>query len=214
MPWRRLLKASFLPREQKFFDLFEEGSANLLAAAHGLRDMATHYDEREARAAQLAEFEHRGDSITHRIMEQLHLTFVTPLDREDIVALTHSLDDMVDFIEGVAGTLVLYKIRALTPSAIKLIELVVKVAEEVATAVPKLRHRRDLKSILHHCVEINRLENEADEVLRVALADLFENGADAVDIIKWREIYEQLESSTDRGEDISDVLEGLVLKHA
>ena len=209
-----LLRFSFGPKEEKFYDLFEEGAANLLQAARALRDMVNREDEWKERAAQISDFEHKGDSITHRIMEQLHLTFVTPMDREDIVALAHSLDDMLDFIEGVAGTLVLYKIPTLTPPAVRLMDLALKIAEEVATAVPKLRQRRMLKSVLRHCVEINRLENEADEVLRAALAELFENGADAVKIIKWREVYEQLEGSTDRGEDISDVLEGLVLKHA
>lgn len=209
-----ILRFSFGPREEKFFDLFEEGAANLLASARALREMVNHDDQRAERAAQLADLEHKGDAITHRIMEQLHLTFVTPLDREDIVALAHSLDDMVDFIEGVAGTLVLYKIQAVTPLALRLTDLVLRIAEEVAEAVPKLRQRRMLKSVLRHCVEINRLENEADEVLRSALAELFENGTDAIKIIKWREVYEQLEGSTDRGEDISDVLEGLVLKHA
>lgn len=209
-----ILRFSFGPREEKFFDLFEEGAANLLASARALREMVNHEDQRAERAAQLADLEHKGDAITHRIMEQLHLTFVTPLDREDIVALAHSLDDMVDFIEGVAGTLVLYKIQAVTPLALRLTDLVLRIAEEVAEAVPKLRQRRMLKSVLRHCVEINRLENEADEVLRSALAELFENGTDAIKIIKWREVYEQLEGSTDRGEDISDVLEGLVLKHA
>jgi|SRR3990172_1222731 len=209
-----LLRFSFGPREEKFFDLFEEGAANLLAAARALRDMVDHEGEWTERAAQLTDLEHKGDSITHRIMEELHLTFVTPMDREDIVALAHSLDDMVDFMEGAGGTLVLYKIQSLTPFAVRLMDLILRIAEEVATAVPKLRHRRMLKSVLRHCVEINRLENEADDVLRSALAELFDNGADAIRIIKWREIYEQLEGSTDRGEDISDVLEGLVLKHA
>jgi len=209
-----LFKFSFIPREQKFYDLFEEGASNLLEGAHALLEMAKHYDEAPQRAAVVTEFEHRGDSITHRIIEQLHLTFVTPLDREDIVTLSHSIDDMLDHIEGAAGMLVLYKIKALEPNALALIDLVVRVAEEVNAAVPKLRRRRDLKSILRHCVEINRLENEADEVLRLALAHLFDNGSNAVEIIKWREIYELLEGATDRGEDISDVLEGLVLKHA
>lgn len=210
----RFPRFSFVPKEQKFFYLFEQGAANLLDAAHALRDMVDHYDERAHRAEQLAELEHKGDAITHQIVEQLHLTFVTPLDREDIVALAHSMDDMLDFLEGAAGTFVLYKIPALTPLSIKLIDLILKIAEEVAESVPRLRRRGELKGILRHCVEINRLENEADEVLRSALASLFEDGHDAVEIIKWREVYEQLEGTTDRGEDISDVLEGLVLKHA
>ncbi len=205
---------SFVPREQKFFDLFEEGAANLLEAARRLRELADHCDECGERAAQLKDLEHKGDQITHRIMEQLHLTFVTPLDREDIVALTQSLDDMLDFIEAVASMLMLYKIHALTPAAVKLVDLVLQSAEQVAMAMSKLRHRRELKSILRHCVEINRLENEADRVQRVALGELFDNGRDAVEVIKWKDIYEQLEGTTDRGEDISNVLEGLVLKHA
>jgi predicted phosphate transport protein (TIGR00153 family) len=209
-----LFRFSFVPREEKFYDMFEEGAANLLDAAKALREMVPSVEERPAQALHLADLEHKGDAITHRIIEQLHLTFVTPLDREDIVALANALDDLVDFVEGVAGMLVLYKIQAMTSHAERLIELIVRVAEELAVAIPKLRRRSELRSILRHCVEINRIENEADEVEREALAELFSNGFEAVDIIKWKDVYEQLEGTTDRGEDLSNVLEGLVLKHA
>ncbi len=209
-----LFNFSLIPRSDKFFDLFDEGAANLLATAQALREMADHADQFPDHAARLKELESKGDGVAHRIMEELYLTFVTPLDREDIVALAHSVDDMVDFIEAVAAMLVVYNVHSLRPQAVDLIDLSLRSAEEVAKAVPKLRQRRELKSILYHCVEINRLENEADRILRDALAELFRDDADAVEIVKWKDIYEQLESTTDRGEDIADVLEGLVLKHA
>ncbi|MBI2864009.1 MAG: DUF47 domain-containing protein [Chloroflexi bacterium] len=197
--------------------MFEEGSKNLLAASLALVDLIDNFEDVEKKVERLTDLEHVGDGITHKIFGQLHKTFVTPIDREDIALLAHSLDDVVDFIESAADTMVIYKVRQTTPAARELALRIVRVSEEVNKAIPMLRTKKMLMQVLEHCIEINRLENEADDIMRSALAELFDNcanGGSVLDAIKWREIYEQLESATDRGEDIANVLEGVVLKHA
>lgn len=204
----------FLPREERFFDLFEKGAANLRVAAAALQDLVDDYTQVEEKVRRIKDLEEAGDDIIHQIMGQLHRTFITPLEREDIALLAHSLDDVVDFIEGAASTMRIYRIPQPTPTSRKLATIVSGVAGEVEKSILRLRHRRELKGILEHCVEINRLENEADDLLQEALGELFNNTTDVIEIIKWREIYEQMENATDRGEDIANVLEGIVLSHA
>ena len=160
----------------------------------------------------MTELEHNGDAITHQVMEQLHRTFVTPLDREDIALLTENLDDVMDFMEGAANAMLLYRIEQPTSRAQELAAILVAVTDELVIAVPLLRNRSKMKEILQHCVEINRLENEADAIVRFALAELFD-GTPITDVIKWREVYEHLENAVDKGEDVANVLEGVVLKH-
>lgn len=209
-----LFRLRFLPHEAKFFDLFEQASNNLLIAAERLQDLVDNYQDVGRKAALITECEHIGDHILHQIIEQLHKTFITPLDREDITLLTHSLDDMLDFIEGSADMMRIYRIEAPTLCAQELAQLIVLEAREVNTAIPYLRHRARLKELHRHCVEINRLENRADDILQEALGKLFDDPSDIVGIIKWREIYELMESATDRGEDIANALEAVALKYA
>lgn len=211
------MRLRLIPREEKFFDIFEEGGKNLLDTALALLDLIENFENVEAKVQHLTDLEHVGDSITHKIFGQLHKTFVTPIDREDIALLAHSLDDVVDFIESAADTMLIYKVGQPTSAARELALRIVRIAEEVSRAMPKLRHKKVIMGILDHCIEINRLENEADDIMRAALGELFDKCAidgNVLDIIKWREIYELLESATDRGEDIANVLEGVVLKHA
>ena len=208
-----MARFSLIPREAKFYDFFEQDVANLVTAAKELMDLFENYDDVETKVSRFIDLEHQGDVITHQIMGQLHRTFVTPLDREDIALLANSLDDIMDFIEGAARTAVLYRIARPTESARKLAAIIFNVTTELNKAILCLRHRNKFKQILEHCVEVNRLENEADNVHHAALAELFDNATDIVDIIKWREIYEQLESATDRGEDVANALEGIVVKY-
>jgi len=169
----------------------------------------------EAKAKELKELEHKGDVITHEVVARLHRTFVTPIDREDITLLVHRLDDVMDFIEAAGRTAFLYRIAQPTERAQELARIVLKMARKLNEVVPRLRRRDQFPWILKQCVEINTLENEADDVQHTALAELFEVcHLDACEVIKWREIYEHLESATDRGEDVANVLEGIVLKHA
>ena len=209
-----MVKFSFVPREEKFFDLFIDSARNMVKAAKGLKDMLDNWENIGVKAAEITELEHEGDSITHQIVALLHRTFVTPFDREDIALLSHPMDDITDFIHAAADAIFIYKIKKPTQRARELAETIVQAAEEVEKAVVLLRHRSDLKKIMKHCVELNRLENRADKIYRSALGELFDDDEDTAYIIKWREVYEHMESATDRCEDVANVLEGVALKHA
>ncbi len=205
---------SFVPREEKFFDLFIDSARNMVKAARGLKDMLDDWNNIGVKVAEITELEHEGDSITHQIAALLHRTFVTPFDREDIALLSHTMDDITDFIHAAADAILIYKIDHPTQRAKELAETIVQAALEVEKAVALLRRRSELKKIMVHCVELNRLENRADKIYRSALGELFDDGKDTAYIIKWREIYEHMESATDRCEDVANVLEGVALKHA
>ncbi|MFC1966440.1 DUF47 domain-containing protein [Chloroflexota bacterium] len=209
-----MFKFPFMPREEKFFGLFEGSAQNAVKAAQRLKRLLDAWNNIEARVSEITELEHEGDSITHRIMEQLNRTFVTPFDREDIALLANSLDDVTDFIEAAADAMFIYKVNPPSQSARELSDVIVRAATEVEKATALLRNRAHLKQIPERCVEINRLENMADRIFRSAMADLFDNTTDITEIIKWREIYEHMESATDRCEDVANVLEGVALKNA
>ena len=209
-----MVKFSLIPREEKFFGLFEDNVRNMVKAAQGLKVMVDTWEHIEGMVAEITELEHQGDTITHQIMAQLHRTFVTPFDREDIALLAHTMDDITDFIHAAADAMLLYKVARPGDRARELADIIVQEADELEKAVPLLRSRAGLKQILKHCVEINRLENMADRVFRSAMAELFEYSTDIAYIIKWREIYEHMESATDRGEDVANVLEGVALTYA
>ena len=209
-----MFKFLFIHREEKFFGLFEESARNMVKAAQRLKEMVDNWGNIEGRVNEITELEHQGDITTHQIMAQVHRTFVTPFDREDIALLAHVLDDVTDFIQAAADAMLVYKVDSPSQRAKELADIIVQATVEVGKAVPKLRHRAELKQILPRCVEINRLENAADRVFRSALGELFNNTTDIAYIIKWREIYEHMESATDRCEDVADVLEGVALKHA
>ena len=210
-----MFKFPFIPREEKFFDFFEQSAQNMVKAAQGLKKMVDTWEHVEGMVGEITELEHQGDIITHQIMAQLHRTFVTPFDREDIALLAHVLDDVTDFIHAAADAMLLYKIDQPSQRAKELADIIVQGAIEVEKAMPQLRrHGAELKQVLGHCVEINRLENMADRVFRSAMAELFDDSTDIAHIIKWREIYEHMESATDRCEDVANVLEGVALKHA
>ena len=210
-----MFKFPFIPRQESFFTLFEESAQNTVKAAQCLKQLVDTWQDVEQKVAEIDELEHQGDTITHRIIAQLHRTFVTPFDREDIALLAHTLDDVTDFIHAAGTAMLLYKVEPPGQRARELADIIVQGATEVERALPKLRKRgAELKQVLEHCIEINRLENAADKVFRAAMAELFEDSSDVAHIIKWREIYEHMESATDRCEDVANVLEGVALKHA
>ena len=210
-----MARFSFVPKDIGFYDLFEQETANIVIAAEKLVDLFDKYEDVEAKAKELKELEHEGDVITHKIIAKLHRTFVTPIDREDITQLVNSMDDIMDFIEAAGRTAFLYGITEPTERSRELARIVLKMARKLNEVVPRLRRRDQYTWILKQCVEINTLENEADDVQHTALAELFEVcQLNTCDVIKWREIYDHLESATDRGEDVANVLEGIVLKHA
>lgn len=209
-----VFKFPFIPRDEKFFDLIEASARNMVRAAEGLKGMIDTWENVGEKVDEITDLEHQGDTITHQIMAMLHRTFITPFDREDIALLAHTMDDVTDFIHAAADAMFIYKVDPPGQAAKDLADILVQAAAEVARAVPRLRRRAELKQVLGHCVELNRLENMADKVFRSALGELFDNSVDTTYIIKWREIYEHMESATDRCEDIANVLEGVALKHA
>lgn len=202
---------NLIPREEKFFDLFERQSENIVAASRVLREMMARFEEAPAFARQIVDLEHAGDTLTHELVRKINTTFVTPIDREDIYALASRLDDVLDLIEAVSDRLILYKIKAPTEGARQLAEIIEESAEETDKAV---RCLRTLSPFYHkHCIEVNRLENEADRIYKSLVADLFET-EDPVAIFKWKELYETMEEVTDRCEDVVNVIEGIALKNA
>ncbi len=209
-----MFRLPFIPREEKFFDLFEASAQNIVKTAQQLKQLVDSWENVEEKVSEITKLEHEGDAITHKVMEQLHRTFVTPFDREDIALLAHTLDDVTDFIHAAADAMFIYKVDRPGQRAKELSDTIVQATAEVERAMPQLRHRAQLRQILERCVEINRLENMADRVFRSAMAELFTDTTDIAEIIKWREIYEHMESATDRCEDVANVLEGVALKHA
>jgi uncharacterized protein len=204
----------FIPRETKFFELFADIANNVVTGAQALSDLLHDYDyaRMPAAVANIAAIEHRGDEMTHRILIKLNQTFITPFDREDIHLLASSLDDVLDFIFAASDRLVTYKITQPSPSAKVLAGIILKQAQELGKAVALLD--KDDSHLLDHCVEVNRLENEADKVSREAIGRLFEGEHDPITLIKLKELLEVLEEASDKAEDVADVLETVVLKGA
>ena len=210
-----MAKFVLMPKDTGFYDLFERDTANLVVATQALVDFFDEKDaDREARATEFKAYEEQGDRITHEIMKRLHRTFVTPIDREDIAQLAHVTDTVMDFVEAAARTLVLYRMDEPTPHACQLARIVQAMAIKLNDVMPCLRDRKQFAHILRVCVEVNSLENDADDVHHAAQAELFNTCSNAVDVIKWRELYQHLEDATDMGEDVANILEGIVLKNA
>jgi predicted phosphate transport protein (TIGR00153 family) len=202
-----------IPREDKFYRLFEQAAANVLRGAQLLNDLLTNFTDVAAKVKMIQSAEHEGDTLTHEIFEQLNRSFVTPLDREDIAAIAKALDDVLDYIEASADAFQLYDIDEPTSASIELGTLILQAAEQVYKAILTMRHRKQAKQTREAVVEINRIENLADQVYRGAMSSLFRQ-ADAVRIIKWKQVYDYLEQATDLCEDVGDVLQGVLLKNA
>jgi predicted phosphate transport protein (TIGR00153 family) len=209
-----LFKFSLIPKEKKYFAFFEQGTQNAVKIAQQLRDMVYIWENVKERVGVINDLEHQGDAITHQIFDQLHRSIITPFDREDIALLAHSLDDVADFIHAAADAMLLYKVERPTNRAKELADIVVEAVVEVEKAVSEMHDRDGRKQLLKRCVEINRLENIGDNVYRSAMAELFEDSANYDSLIKWREIYNHMESVIDRCEDIANILEGVAIKYA
>ena len=202
-----------IPKEVQFFELFEKSSRLLLEGGRLLHEVTVHFGKLQENAGKLERLEHDADQVTHEIMARLNSTFITPIDREDIHRLAATLDDVVDFIEAATEHLVLYKIRQLTSAFQALAEVVVRQVREIHQMIPRLKNLRH-SDILVHCIEVNRLENEGDRIDREALAGLFEKGGDPLEVMKWRDLYDILETATDKCEDVAVAIEGIFLKNA
>jgi len=205
------VRLRLIPRDERFFDLFVEDAANVLGAARLLEAMLRSYDVIERRAGELRDAEHRGDELTHQIGHRLEATFVTPFDREDIHALISALDDVLDLVEEVADTFILYRIASPTSVAVKQASIIVQQCEQIHEA---LSHLKGFRRLEKYWIEVHRLENEGDQLTRAAIAGLFEDGHKPIEIIKWKEIYEKLEATIDKCEDVANIIERIVVKHA
>ncbi len=202
-------------KDDFFFHAFSEHAARSVEGASLLIEMFEHPDQVGRIALEIGEKESAGDRITHDTVKRLHETWITPLDRFDIHGLISKLDDILDFIEAVAERLVLFEIRTTRAPAVELSRVLLKACVDVHRAMllmPKLASKG--KDLLDICVEINRLENEADAIYRRAIADLFKPGNDPMDVMKWRDIFDNIESATDRCEDVANIVEGVVLEYA
>lgn len=205
--------SKILPREDNFFDLFENHAHVSLECAREFAGIATHFDQLPERAASIKALEHQADAITHQCVECLHRTFITPLERDDIFRLISGMDDIVDYIDAAADCLIVYKLREMLPEAKELASVIVNSMLEIEKAVHALRDMGNIDKIRGYCAEINRLENVADQLLRQGVGKLFEEQSDVKLIIKWKEILEYLESATDRCEDVANILEGVILEN-
>src|SRR6478672_9225330 len=204
------LSQLFAPKEREFFDLFEEAGANIVRAAELLERMLDSWPDHAELARDVVVCEQEGDRITHDIIQRLNQTFVTPIDREDIYELASALDDVVDFTEEVADYLGLYKIEAPMEQAQDLARVLHSAARQIAEAMPRLRGFRDIS---HYTVELNRLENDGDRIVREAIASLFDTGIDPMVVIRWKDLFERLEEAVDACETVANVLEGIVIKN-
>ena len=200
---------NLMPRETQFRDMFTEMSTNITQGGMLLKEVFADFTDVPVRIQQLKTIEHRGDEMTHSILIKLNKTFITPFDREDIHALAASMDDVLDFIYAAGLRIVTYKVSAPPRAAALLADIIIKQAEQISRAVKNLE---DHENVLAACVEINFLENEADRVTQEAMAELFETETDPINLIKLKELLEMLEQSTDKAEDVANVLEAIVLK--
>jgi uncharacterized protein len=205
------LSQVFVPKDREFFDLFEEAAGNIVRGADLLDQMLGTFPERKELARDILVCEQEGDRITHDIIQRLNQTFVTPIEREDILDLASGLDDIIDFTEEVADYMGLYKIEAPMEQAQRLAHILLQSCRQIEEAMPRLR---TFKDISHYTVEINRLENDGDRVTREAMASLFDNGIDPMVVIRWKDLYERLENAIDATERIANILEGIVIKNA
>jgi len=199
-----------IPRDNSFFAMFSAMSDNLIAGARTLVDLFANYHDVEKQVEHIQRIEREGDELTHAILTKLNQTFITPFDREDIHQLASKLDDVLDFINAAGARIVMYRITAPPPAAAELARIILMQSQELQKAVSLMQKNGN---ILVHCVEINRLENEADQVSQQAIARLFEHEKDPINLIKIKELLEFLERATDKAEDVANVLETVVLKN-
>jgi hypothetical protein len=205
------LSQVFVPKDREFFDLFEEAAKNGVRAAELLEEMLRGFPESAHLAREILLCEQEGDRVTHDIFSRLNQTFVTPIDREDIIELAKALDDVTDLTEEVADYLVLYKIEAPMDQAQRLATILRDAARQVAAAMPRMRSFEDIS---HYTVEIHRLENDGDRLSREAMASLFDNGIDPMVVIRWKDIFERLENAIDSTEHVANIIEGIVIKNS
>ncbi len=200
-----------MPREHSFFYMFIELAENIHEGAKALVEMLLNYSNVTAQAERIKDLEHKGDDITHKLLTRLNQTFITPFDREDIHELSSKIDDVLDLVDAAASRLVIYRVEHIRPGVADLAKILSQATGQVAAAVRVLAKH---DHILNYCIEINRLENESDRLCRTLIAQLFDQEKDPVQIIKWKEIIEVIETAVDKCEDVANVIESVTLKSA
>lgn len=208
---------SLMPKETVFFDLFEKSAANVEKGAQKLLELFGSFGDLPYRAQEIKEIEHAGDKLTHEMIERMNKTFITPLDREDIHELACRLDDVLDLMDTATARMALYKVKEPMPDAVALARVLVAATKVIRETMPLLRtinKKASVDALLAACVEIHTRENEGDRIEQHALASLFENGLDPISVIKWKDIFQDLEAATDRCEDVANAIESIVLKNA
>lgn len=204
----------FLPRETSFFDFFEQHAALTIEGSKEFLSLVTTGANIAAKCRRISDIEHETDMITHRCVEALHKTFITPIDRDSIHRLITRMDDIMDFVEAAAERIELYELTVMTADVRDLADVLHRATMQVEAAMRGLRHLKDVQATLKLCIDINRLENEADAILRRSVARLFKEEKDPIMVIKWKEVYENLEDASDRCEDVANLIEGVILEHA
>jgi hypothetical protein len=203
----------FIPKEEKFFELFEELADRIEAGGRLFLEMVENGVYSEAQAIRLKEIEHEADIITHRTYEKMHTTFLTPLDREDICSLVNMMDTILDMTEAAAARIILFRIKKPSPTIVDQARVLNETIAKMKTIIHGLRDMKNASMIIQTCVEIHTLENAGDMILRTTMAHLFENEPDVRELIKWKEIHERIEEAIDVCEDVSNIVEGIVLKN-
>jgi len=198
-----------IPRDEKFFYLFQEQAENIHKAAQMLVNLFDNFRDVERTVSEIKFIEHKGDQITHSLMMKLNKTFITPFDREDIHALGSALDDVLDLVDAAASRITIYKVKQITPGAQQLSKVILHGTDIIVKAIAQLNHPQNM---LEYCEQLTLLEEEADRIKGECIARLFEDSIEPIEVIKWKEIYEVLEATTDKCEDVADVLEAVVLK--
>lgn len=204
----------FFPRDEKFFDLFDNAADKIEEGIRSLIDLLNDYTDVAVKVSKLKTLEHEADQITHQAIDKLNRTFITPIDREDIHELITKMDDIMDFVEAASQRLWLYRVGQPTPELRELALTLQKAMKVVKQAIKDLRNLKNPKLILKSCIEVNTVENEGDQLLRKAMTSLFDNVPDPINVIKLKEIYEIVEMAIDRCEDVANIIEGVVLKNA
>ncbi|MCE5315371.1 MAG: DUF47 family protein [Armatimonadota bacterium] len=203
-----------IPKEEAFFDLFKAQASNVVEGAILLKDLLEDYTDIDQKRMKIDKAESFGDEIAHKIIEKLNTTFITPMDREDIHALTSALDDILDYINATAQRLHLYGVTSIGTDARELANIILRAAEETEALIENMKNLKDVKSMKSRWIEVNRLENEGDKVSRDAIAGLFKHEKDPIEVIKWKELYEHLETAIDKCEDAANIVEAVALKNA
>jgi len=205
---------SILPKEEKFFKLFAAQAAYNAKAVKTFKALVNDWDPQSPAFDQLREIEHEADITTHEIYDKLNRTFITPFDREDIHQLASEMDDIVDIVQSICNRMRLYKIRNSSPDLVQMVDILDQAVDAICKAVAELQDAEKSRRVLDYCIEINRLENTGDHARDLALSKLFEGSPDPIEVLKWKEVYEVVETAIDKCEDIANTIESILVKQA